>query len=139
MKSLISTLFIVAAFALGGVPAVSANTLSPEKIDGAKNVDAAQAMELFNKGVLFVDVRKDSDWEAGRIAGAEHLELKKVFSEATLSEIAAKDQEIVIYCNGPKCMRSSDACAKAVSWGFTNVHYFRGGIPEWIAADYPTE
>jgi len=139
MKNLISIMFIVAVFAVGAVPAANANTTSPEEISGAKKVDAATAMELFNKGVLFVDVRKDSDWDAGRIPGAEHLELKKVFSEATLSEIAGKDQEIVIYCNGPKCMRSSDACAKAVSWGFTNVHYFRGGIPEWIAADYPTE
>jgi len=139
MKSLISILFIVAAFAVGTVPAANANTLSPEKIPGATNVDATTAMELFNKGVIFVDVRKDSDWEAGRIPGAEHLELKKIFSEETLSEIASKDQEIVIYCNGPKCMRSSNASAQAVSWGFTKVYYFRGGIPEWIAADYPTE
>ena len=139
MKSWISTLFIVFAFAVSTVPAANANTLSPEKIYGATNVDAAAAMKLFSKGVVFVDVRKDSDWEAGRIPGAEHLELKKIFSEATLSEIAGKDQEIVFYCNGPKCMRSSNASAQAVSWGFTNVYYFRGGIPEWIAADYPTE
>jgi len=139
MKSLLPTLFLVVAFAAGNVPAANAEPLSPEEIEGATVVDAEAAMELFNNGVVFVDVRKDSDWEAGRIPGAEHLELKKVFSEATLSELATKDQEIVIYCNGPKCMRSSEACTKAVSWGFTKVYYFRGGIPEWIAADFPTE
>jgi rhodanese-related sulfurtransferase len=139
MKYLISILFLVAAFAVSSAPAAHAAAFSPDTVSGTTTVDAAAAKALFNQGVPFVDVRKDSDWDAGRIPGAEHLELKKVFDEAKLAEIAGKDQEVVIYCNGPKCMRSSEACAKAVSWGFKKVYYFRGGFPEWAAADYPTE
>lgn len=139
MKSLISMIFLVVSFAVSTAPAAHAAASSPETVSGTTIVDAAAAKALFDQGVPFVDVRKDSDWDAGRIPGAEHLELKKVFSEEKLAEIAGKDQEVVIYCNGPKCMRSSEACAKAVSWGFKKVYYFRGGFPEWAATDYPTE
>ena len=119
-------------------PAV-ASEVSPTEIDGATTVDAHEAKSLFDEGLLFVDTRKDSDWEAGRIPDAEHLELKTVFNEASLSEIASKDQPLVFYCNGEHCMRSSKACAKAVSWGFQNVYYFRDGFPAWKAAGYPVE
>lgn len=137
MKALISVIFIATVLSIG--LGAHATTQSPESITGATTVDAAKAKALFDKGVLFVDVRKNSDWDAGRIPGAEHLELKKVFSEAALAKIATKDRAVVIYCNGPKCLRSSKACAMAVSWGFKKVYYFRGGFPEWIAANYPTE
>ena len=119
--------------------AVTAAEVSPEAIKGAKTVSATEAKALFDKGVLFVDVRKNSDWEAGRIPGAEHLELKKVYTETSLVDLAPKIEELVIYCNGPKCMRSSKACAKAVNWGFKKVYYFRDGFPAWQAASYPVE
>ena len=113
--------------------------VSPENVEGAKTVNAAEAKALFDKGVLFVDVRSDKDWAAGRIPDAVHIELKKVFSEATLTKETKKSDPVVIYCNGVSCMRSSKASAKAVSWGFTDVYYFRLGIPSWKAAGYPTE
>ena len=112
---------------------------SPATIEGAKTVNASEAKALFDKGVLFVDVRSDKDWAAGRIPDAVHIELKKVLTEATLSKEAKKADPIVIYCNGVSCMRSSKASTKAVGWGFTNVHYYRLGFPDWKAAGYPTE
>lgn len=139
MKTLISLMFIAGILSVGGGPAAHASTQSPKSITGTTTVDATSAKALFDRGVPFVDVRKNSDWDAGRIPGAKHLELKKVFSEATLAKVVAKDREVVIYCNGPKCMRSSKACAKAVSWGFKKVYYFRGGYPDWVAARLPTE
>ena len=117
-----------------------ASAVSPTSIDGATTVTAEEAKKLFDSEVLFVDVRKDSDWDAGRIPGAVHLDNKKgVFSEDSLSAEIGKDEKVVIYCNGPKCMRSSKGCTSAVAWGFTNVYYFRGGFPEWKAAGYPVE
>lgn len=112
---------------------------SPLSIDGAITINTEQAKKLFDEEVIFIDVRKDKDWAAGRIPGAEHLELKKVFAEAPLNELVKKDDKVVIYCNGPKCLRSSIASAKAVKWGFTKVNYFRDGIPAWIEAKYPVE
>ncbi len=125
-------------FSLISLAAV-AGGLSPTRIPGAVTVDTPQAHDLFKQGVLFVDVRRDSDWDAGRVAGAVHLELHKVFNEASLSAEVAKNEPVVIYCNGPKCMRSSKASARAVSWGFTKVHYYRDGFPAWQQAGLPVE
>ena len=107
--------------------------VSPETVPGATTIDATKAKALFDKGVVFVDVRNDADWEAGRIPDAVHLELKKVFTEASLGDVVPKDQEVVIYCNDPKCPRSSTAAAAAVAWSFTKVYYYRLGFPDWQA------
>ncbi|HEY7491580.1 MAG TPA: rhodanese-like domain-containing protein [Candidatus Tectomicrobia bacterium] len=113
--------------------------VSPEAVPGAITIDTAKAKALFDRGVVFIDVRNDADWDAGRIPGAIHLELKRVFSAESLGAVVAKDQEVVVYCNGPQCPRSFEAATKAVAWGFTRVYYYRLGFPHWQAADYPAE
>ena len=112
---------------------------SPLRVDGATTVDAATAKTLFDRGVGFVDVRGKDLWEAGHIPGAAYLDLFSGFNEDNLLKVAAKDQEVVIYCAGPGCKRSGKACAKAVSWGFEKVYYFRLGYPAWRAAGFPTD
>ena len=112
---------------------------SPLTVDGATTIDAHEAKTLHDRGVSFVDVRTPELWEAGHIPGANYLELFGSFDEVRLLEVAAKDEEVVIYCAGPSCKRSSKGCAKAVAWGFQKVYYFRGGFPEWQAAGYPTD
>jgi adenylate cyclase len=113
--------------------------VSPTEIAGATTVDAAAAKTLFDRGVPFVDVRIDEDWSLGHIPAAVHLDLDDEFDETSLGAVVGKDQEVVIYCMGPRCLRSSEACTKAVSWGFTQVFYFREGFPAWKAAGYPFE
>jgi rhodanese-related sulfurtransferase len=113
--------------------------VSPQSVPGVTTIDTAQAKILFDRGAIFIDVRSDADWAAGRIPGAVHLELEKVYTEASLGAVARQDQEVVVYCNGTKCPRSSQAAASAVSWGFTKVYYYRLGFPDWQGADYPVE
>ncbi len=108
-------------------------------IDGATTVDAAKAKELFDQGALFVDPRRETEYEAGRIPDAVSLELKSVFSEAALAEHAKPDDAVVFYCNGPKCPRSAKCSELAVSWGYKQVFYFRDGFPAWQDAGYPVE
>ena len=112
---------------------------SPLTVSGATTVDAKMAKELHDRGATFIDVRTPELWETGHIPGAHFLELFEVFDKSSLLKVAGKNDEIVIYCAGPSCKRSSKGCAKAVSWGFTKVYYFRGGYPEWIAAGYPSD
>ncbi len=112
---------------------------SPETVAGATTVDGAKAKALFDKGAVFVDMRSDKDWGAGRIPGAVFLELKTNFTEASLGAKVKKDQDVVMYCNGVSCLRSSEASAKAVGWGYKKVHYYRLGFPDWKAAGYPVE
>lgn len=131
VASTISVIFSMSAYATDKV--------SPETVKGATTVDAAQAKALFDKGVKFVDTRSDKDWDAGRIPGAVHLELHKVYNEASLGKVVKKDQEVVFYCNGTSCMRSSEAAEQAIGWGYKKVDYYRLGFPDWKAAGYPTE
>lgn len=94
---------------------------------------------VFDRGVPFVDVRSIPSWNRGHIPGAVLLDYKTDFSEANLLAVIGKEQEAVIYCEGPKCLRSSKASAKAVSWGFDKIRYFRDGFPGWKAAGDPIE
>jgi rhodanese-related sulfurtransferase len=139
MTTRIASLFLSAVLAVVAPFTLAADKVSPETVKGAATVDAAKAKALFDKGAVFVDVRSDKDWQGGHIPGAVHLELTKNFTAATLGAKVKKDQDVVIYCNGTSCMRSSEASEKAVGWGFTKVHYYRLGVPDWKAAGYPVE
>ncbi len=111
---------------------------SPTEVEGATTIDVATAKTLFDRGVPFVDVRGGTFY-AGHIPRAIHLNWGREFTEAKLGEVATKDQEVVIYCGGPACARSSLSCTKAVSWGYKKVYYFRDGYPGWEAAGYPSD
>lgn len=131
--------FLFAAFAAVLVAAPAVAEVSPMTIPGATTVTVDDAAELFDEGVVFIDVRKASDYEAGRVLGAVNLDVKTEFSEELLSAEIGKDEKVVLYCNGQNCMRSSTATAMAVGWGFTGVHYMRDGFPAWDSAGLPIE
>ena len=111
---------------------------SPVSVPGSTVVTATEAKSLFDEGVAFIDVRKDSDFEAGRIPGAIHIALDTLTEDQLLEEVD-RDEKIVFYCNGVKCLRSSEASKKAVDWGFTQVFYFRKGLPAWATEGYNVE
>lgn len=119
--------------------AVSAAEKAPERVAGATTVSPAEAKKLFDNETIFIDVRGDEDFDAGRIPGAIQLSLKRDLTKESLANEIDKDEKVVFYCNGVKCKLSSEACAKAIQWGYTNVHYFRDGMPGWISAGYPVE
>ncbi len=123
-----------------GVPGTGAGeNVSPMTIDGATTVDAVMAEALHRNGAIFIDVRGKASWDAGHIPGARHLDLKTRFTETGLTSLVKRNQKLVIYCAGPRCLLSSEACAKAVSWGFEQVFYFREGFPSWKASGYAVE
>ena len=111
----------------------------PRTVPGASTVGATQAKALHDEGVAFVDTRALGLWALGRIPGAALLDLTSDFTEEKLADVVGRNDPVVIYCEGPKCLRSSQACAKAVEWGFTNIYYFRNGFPSWKAEGYPVE
>lgn len=132
--------FLATAFALAIVSATPVRAEeSPLTVNGATSVSTKDAKTLFDKKATFIDVRNDSDWDAGRIPGSLHMDLKGKFTQAALAEAAKQDQDVVLYCNGSNCLRSSGATVQAVSWGYAKVHYYRDGFPGWQAAGYPVE
>lgn len=120
-----------------------ADYTSPKSVEGATTITVERAHELWKERVTFVDPRKDSDWEAGRIPGARHLVYDpgnpdQELTETTLAKVVGKDEPVVFYCNGTNCDRSSWSAALAAEWGWNEVYYLRMGYPAWEKAGYPT-
>ena len=107
--------------------------LAPEEVNGAHIITAEQVvnMLLAQPDVVVIDSRKNSEYLKGHIEGAINL-LNTEMQLSDLTSIASdKKQAIIFYCNGERCLRSSDAASKAISWGYKNVFWFRGGWKEW--------
>jgi len=136
-------LSLVAALGLLPASAVLAQSelveSSVESVAGATTVDSAAAKKLFDQGAVFVDLRKANAWDAGRVAGAVHLELQEKFNQEALEKAAKKTEPVVFYCSGITCPRSAKACEKALSWGYGKVYYYREGFPGWQKAGFPVE
>ncbi|MEY8263656.1 MAG: rhodanese-like domain-containing protein [Bermanella sp.] len=108
-----------------------------ESIQGARTVDAFQALNLFDRGATFIDVREQQEFLLGHIRSAVHLDLKRDFNDLYLIETLDRNIPIVIYCNSAHCYRSAVATFLAVAWGYENVYYFKDGYFTWLALDLP--
>lgn len=92
-----------------------------------------QARALFAEGAQLVDVRTDHEWEAGRIAGAIHIELREL--DARAAEID-REQPVVFYCRGDN---RSDMAAAALEGDGYRASVLGGGIQAWVDAGLPIE
>jgi rhodanese-related sulfurtransferase len=117
-------------------------------VEGATSVDATMAKSLYDLGVTFIFTADAEWWKEGHIPGAVHLSLdrpkdpaKKRFKEATLLEVVGKNEEVVFYGGTIDQIsgKAAYASAMALTWGFTRVYYFDGGLPAWSQAGYPIE
>lgn len=113
---------------------------SPETVDGAKTINAQEAKALWKNGATFIDTRKSSDWEAGRVPGALHINIKKAeFNKDNILKYTGLNDAVISYCNAEKCHRAASGAKKLVEFGFTQVYYYRLGYPSWKNAGYPYE
>ncbi len=132
---------------LAGTPGAEEPYRAPDSIPGTELIGADGAWLRFREGVPFVDTRLPSDFEAGRIPGAVNLTImrdhddprNRFTRERLLDVVGGTDQPVVVYCNERDCWRTEAAARRAQEWGFTRVHYFPGGYPEWIRYGYPFE
>lgn len=44
---------------------------------------------------------------------------------------------LVFYCSGPQCWLSYNAALRAINLGYSNVHWYRGGLRAWQMAGLP--
>jgi rhodanese-related sulfurtransferase len=89
--------------------------------------------ELSRAGeIQLVDVREPHEHEAGRIAGARHVELVNLSSEAE----SLAGRPIVFYCRTGA--RSGMAASAFASSGF-EAYNLDGGLVEWVARGLPLE
>jgi rhodanese-related sulfurtransferase len=103
---------------------------TPEEVE----VDPQQVADALRDGdVQLVDVREDYEWEAGRIAGARHVELAQV---AAAADSLDRQRPLVFYCRvGGRSAMAADAFRRA---GF-DAHTMSGGLEAWAEQGLPLE
>jgi rhodanese-related sulfurtransferase len=84
-----------------------------------------EVAELLEAGAQLIDVRTNHEWEAGRIAGAEHIELGEIAGRT--AEID-RDRPVLLYCRGDN---RSDMAAAALAGEDYDARVVTGGIEAW--------
>ena len=100
------------------------------------DVQAVKAMLDAERRFYLVDVREDSEWNAGHLPRAIHLG-KGIVERDIETAIPDLDAEIVLYCGGG--YRSVLAADHLQQMGYTNVWSMDGGIRGWREAGYPMD
>ena len=97
-----------------------------------------QALELYQKGTVFVDAREPEYYQEGHIKGAWNIPffLELVFK---LDSLQGKDAPMVIYCSGDECGSSEDLAYELQAEGFSNLLVFKSGWTAWNTSGHPTE
>jgi rhodanese-related sulfurtransferase len=85
--------------------------------------------------VVLLDVRPESEYRAGHIAGARSAPLDELPS---LLPKLPRRREIVAYCRGPYCVYADDAVRLLRERGL-NARRLDVGFPEWRRAGRPVE
>ncbi|MGH2846561.1 MAG: rhodanese-like domain-containing protein [Thermoleophilaceae bacterium] len=100
----------------------------------AGDLHPKQADELLReRHAQLVDVREPYEHEAGRIAGARHIELERLPTEA---ESLDRERPILFYCRSGS--RSALAAQAFTASGY-EAHNLDGGLEAWVGAGLPLE
>jgi rhodanese-related sulfurtransferase len=138
---------LVAGLLISGT-AQAADT--PATLAGTKLVSAADVAKVQSSGAVLIDSRVAAEYAEGHIKGAINVPYREK-SEKTVNFDASQDEfnlaklpadkgaAIVIYCNGPECWKSFKASTVAIKGGYTNIHWYREGFPEWKSKGLPVE
>jgi rhodanese-related sulfurtransferase len=99
-----------------------------------RDLEPERVAELLKSGdAQLIDVREPYEWEAGHIAGAQHIELEHLASQ---SEQVDKDKPVVFHCRlGRRSAMATEAFA-ASGWDAYNM---AGGIQAWADKGLPLE
>lgn len=98
------------------------------------SVDDA-AFRARQPNTYLIDVREESEWNAGHADGAIHLG-KGIIERDIETSIPDHDATLLLYCGGG--YRSALAADNLQMMGYTNVISVAGGYKAWVTAKLPT-
>ena len=133
-------IFVILALALTACTAsptapAPAPTSQVEVTQLGPNVDVATVNGLLGRDdVVILDVREQSEYDAGHIPGVTLIPLNDVPNR--LNDIP-KDKPVIVTCRSGN--RSGQATDFLRQQGYTNVHNMTGGINAWQQAGYAVE
>lgn len=100
----------------------------------AQEVEPERVAELVSSGeAQVIDVRTDTEYEAGRIRGAEHVPFEELTARAQTLD---KSRPVLFYCqSGSRSAVAAEAFA-ASGW---QAHTMTGGLAEWAERGLPLD
>jgi len=93
-----------------------------------REVSPAEAVALARDGYRVIDVREQTEWDAGHVAGATLIPLSDLPQRAA-GDLPDRDQPLLVHCAVGG--RSARASAWLVQNGYTNVANLKGPIGKW--------
>src|SRR6476619_2416141 len=103
-----------------------------------EEVDPAQVSEHLGNGIVLVDVRESTEWDAGHIPGAKHVPRGYLESRVEGAVGSDRSQEIVLYCaSGQRSELAAHTLTDQL--GYANVKSMTGGITLWKDRGYKVE
>jgi rhodanese-related sulfurtransferase len=98
------------------------------------DVDPDEVLAAHERGAIqLVDVREPYEHDAGRIAGARHIEIERLASQAPT---IGRDVPVVFYCRlGARSGMVANAFRRA-GWDARSMD---GGLEEWARRGLPME
>ena len=97
------------------------------------SLDPKRVEEMLASGAELIDIRRDYEWEGGRIPNARHIEVNRLTAQA---DSIPKDRPVIFYCRtGNRSQMAADAFSRA---GY-DAHNMAGGITAWNEAGLPLE
>ena len=112
-------------------------SLFGNRLRGVKEVSCADALQLINhKNAVVLDVREQSEYDAGHILNAKLIPLGKL--KQRIAELEKHQHEpIVVMCRSG--IRSASACIVLGKQGYTQAYNLVGGVLAWEKAKLPLE
>ena len=104
-------------------------------------IDEKQAKEFLESAdTVFVDSRKQEDYEKSRVKGSIFLGPDDVQERFALVEpLLPQESRIVLYCYGPECDMAERVAVFLVQMGYGNLAIMSAGFAAWEKAGYPVE
>ncbi len=96
--------------------------------------DAEKMQAAMDNGAFVIDVREESEFGEGHIAGAVNIPIRTLASNA---DQIPTDQPVIVYCASGH--RAAMANAALHLMGYSNVRSFPAGYGAWEAAGGATE
>ncbi len=97
-------------------------------------LDEADRKLAANPSAVLLDVREDSEWQAGHAASALHLG-KGILERDLEKRFPDLDTELIMYCGGG--YRSALTCEVAQRMGYRKVFSLMGGYQALVASGWP--
>ena len=112
-------------------------SLFGNRVRGIKEVNSMAVLQLINhKNAVVLDVREQSEYDAGHVLNAKLIPLGKL--KERLGELEKfKDQPIVVVCRSGN--RSGTACSLLGKQGFAQAYNLAGGVQAWQKDKLPLE